>query len=178
MPDERGTKVYQIQVGAYANDRNVQDAMSRLQRNGLHPATERFRNLTRVMIRGIPANQIRNFLVIIGRAGFSEVIIREDTSCPAPAPVPVPVAPPPPPTPLPQALPPQVIVPIPAPDPAPFIEEEELPVFTDFDELEIFTDPEPEPEFEPEPEPVFVPAAQESRSDRMTLRVIISGDEE
>jgi hypothetical protein len=96
IPDERDTRIYVIQVGAYGNQRNADDAISRLQRNGLHPVTEpaaRNPNETRVMIKGIPAYQVRNFLVVIARAGFDWVWIREDTSGCPPAAISVPASP-------------------------------------------------------------------------------------
>jgi len=79
IPDAGSAKSYQIQVGAYKLGSNAENALLQLQKNALNPVTERYLDYTRVMIKGIPANQVVNFLVIIRQAGFNEAIIREDT---------------------------------------------------------------------------------------------------
>ena len=78
IPDRNSAQKYEIQVGAFSAEKNTQQALAQLRRNGLNPATEQYVNLTRVMIKGIPAGQVTNFLVIIKQAGFNEVIIREN----------------------------------------------------------------------------------------------------
>jgi len=78
IPDRSSALKYEIQVGAFSVEKNTQQALSQLRRNGLNPVTEQYLNLTRVMIKGIPAGQVTNFLVIIKQAGFNEVIIREN----------------------------------------------------------------------------------------------------
>ena len=80
IPEWYSPGLYQIQVGAFKINKNAEDTLLLLQRNGLNPASERYLDFTRVMVKGIPANQIMNFLAIIKQAGFNEVIIREDTS--------------------------------------------------------------------------------------------------
>jgi len=79
IPPANSAKKYQIQVGAYRLDKNAQDAILRLRRIDLQPDTEIFRNLTRVLVRDVPASQVRSILSSIAKAGFKEVIIREDT---------------------------------------------------------------------------------------------------
>ena len=79
IPDRNSVKLFQIQVGAYKLDRNTENALLLLQKNALNPVSERYLDFTRVMIRGIPANQVVNFLAVIRQAGFNEVIIREDS---------------------------------------------------------------------------------------------------
>ena len=78
IPGNNSTGTFQIQLGAFSNNENAENVFLRLQRNALIPVKERFNDLTRVMIRGIPANQVVNFLAIIKQAGFNEVIIRPD----------------------------------------------------------------------------------------------------
>ena len=78
IPDRNSTRIFQIQVGAYKLDRNTENALLQLRKNALNPVSERYLDFTRVMIRGIPANQVVNFLAVIRQAGFNEVIIRED----------------------------------------------------------------------------------------------------
>jgi len=79
IPDPYSTQKYEIQVGAFGNERNVEQALAQLRRNALNPISEPYQQLTRVMIRGVPAAQVINFLTIIKQAGFNEVIIREFT---------------------------------------------------------------------------------------------------
>jgi hypothetical protein len=80
IPDKNSAAAYQIQVGAYIVEENAEEAIFRLKKNALNPASEQYLNFTRVMIKGIPANQVANFLAILKEAGFNEVIIREDTA--------------------------------------------------------------------------------------------------
>ena len=78
IPDRNSAHKYEIQVGAFSVEKNTQQVLSQLRRNGLNPVTEQYLNLTRVMIKGIPAGQVTNFLVILKQSGFNEVIIREN----------------------------------------------------------------------------------------------------
>jgi hypothetical protein len=80
IPGSACDKKYQIQVGAYKIERNAEDAISRLKNIDLEPAVEKFRDFTRVLVKEIPANQVRICLANIAMAGFNEVIIREDVS--------------------------------------------------------------------------------------------------
>lgn len=73
-------KLYQIQVGAYKTARNADDAYYKLIVEDMDPVREQYRDLTRVMLKRIPANGMMHFLVKLKLAGFNEVIIREDTS--------------------------------------------------------------------------------------------------
>ena len=78
IPNRNSKATYQIQVGAFSINANADRAFLQLQRNALNPVREKYQGLTRVMIRGIPANQVVNFLAIIKEAGFNEVTIRPD----------------------------------------------------------------------------------------------------
>jgi hypothetical protein len=118
IPDRNSTKIYQIQVGAFTNERNADNAVSMLKKSGLCPVTERYQQFTRVIVKGIPAAQVVNFLVVIKQSGFNEVIIRED------APSQQVSAPPPPPA-RSQAF--EFTPAIPDPDPAPASAEETMP---------------------------------------------------
>jgi hypothetical protein len=79
IPSASSSKKYQIQVGAYRQEKNAQDAILRLKRAGLESDTETFRNLTRVIVRDVPASRVRSVLSSIAKAGFREVIVREDS---------------------------------------------------------------------------------------------------
>lgn len=78
IPDSSSDKSYQIQVGAFKVAQNAENVVLRLQREGLSAATEKYLDFTRVMISGIPANQIQNYLIKARQMGFNEVIIREE----------------------------------------------------------------------------------------------------
>jgi hypothetical protein len=78
IPNIADTKIFQIQVGAFSQEQNAERAYLRLQMNALNPTIAKSTDYLRVLVRGIPANQVYNFLVVIKRAGFNEVIIRED----------------------------------------------------------------------------------------------------
>ncbi|MDR0301104.1 MAG: hypothetical protein LBI04_02195, partial [Treponema sp.] len=78
IPAAGSDKKYQIQVGAYKIEKNAQEAILQLENIDLEPAVEKFRDFTRVLIKEIPASQVRSCLASIASAGFKEVIIRED----------------------------------------------------------------------------------------------------
>jgi len=79
IPDKNSAKKYEIQVGAFTIEENTEQALSQLRENALNPGREQYLHFTRVMIKGIPAGQVTNYLVILKQAGFNEVIIRENT---------------------------------------------------------------------------------------------------
>jgi hypothetical protein len=78
IPNIANAKTFQIQVGAFSQEKNAEIAFLRLQKNALNPIIRKSTDYSRVLICGIPATQVYNFLVIIKQAGFNEVIIRED----------------------------------------------------------------------------------------------------
>jgi len=80
IPDSSDAKLYQIQVGAYLLESNAENALFNLRDCNFSPVTEKYQNFTRVIIKRIPASQVRNYLANIKLAGFNEVIIREDTN--------------------------------------------------------------------------------------------------
>jgi len=98
--EANSTKIYKIQVGAYSNQGNARNAITRLQRQNLNPVIETYLQYSRVRLRGIPANQVNNTLAVIKKAGFNEVWIQQDTQAappqttqrpvPSPAPTPTP----------------------------------------------------------------------------------------
>jgi len=80
IPNSSSTKLYQIQVGAFKITQNAENTSARLSREGFNPVYEKYLDFTRVMVTGIPANQIYEYLAKIKRIGFNEVIIREDNT--------------------------------------------------------------------------------------------------
>lgn len=80
LPPANSTDLYRIQVGAFLVESNAEEAILKLRKNALNPVSEKSGDFTRVMIQGIPANQVLNFLAVLKQAGFDEVIIRIDTN--------------------------------------------------------------------------------------------------
>ena len=80
IPKSNSSKLYQIQVGAFKVSKNAENTSARLSREGFNPVYEKYLDFTRVMVTGIPANQIQSYLTRIKQIGFDEVIIREDTA--------------------------------------------------------------------------------------------------
>jgi len=78
IPDWDDPKLFQIQVGAYKVSKNADDAYYRLIIGGMTPAKESYLDLTRVMLKGVPANEVMHNLIKMKMSGFNEVIIRED----------------------------------------------------------------------------------------------------
>jgi len=78
IPEKNSAQKYEIQVGAFTIEKNTEQALSQLRRNALNPVCEQYLHFTRVMIKGIPAGQVTNYLAVLKQAGFNEVIIREN----------------------------------------------------------------------------------------------------
>jgi hypothetical protein len=78
IPDPQNAKLYQLQLGAFRNSSNAETVFTRLLRAGFSPVYESYQNLTRVLIRQIPAQDVAPYLERIKQAGFQEAIIRED----------------------------------------------------------------------------------------------------
>ena len=78
IPEWDSPKLYQIQVGAYRVTRNADDAYYRLIIGGMNPSRESYLDLTRVVLKGIPANEVMHYLIKMKMSGFNEVFIRED----------------------------------------------------------------------------------------------------
>jgi hypothetical protein len=74
----RPGKVYRLQVGAYAVQRNAISAFNRLKDAGFSPAYERYRAYFRVVLSGIRAADVEKCVERIGQAGFTEVWCREE----------------------------------------------------------------------------------------------------
>ena len=79
IPPAESTRLYRIQVGSYRVPRNALDVFDRLKNAGLDPAYEQFDDLYRVVLARLSARDIPAIAQILGNAGFSEVLIREET---------------------------------------------------------------------------------------------------
>ena len=80
IPAANDQRLYQIQVGAFQLESNAERVHERLRQAALNPVYERFNNLTRVMVAGVNAREIMEYLDIIRMAGFDEVLIRIDNT--------------------------------------------------------------------------------------------------
>jgi hypothetical protein len=80
IPSISSTKLYQIQVGAFKNNQNAETVYALLKRGGLTPVFEKYFDFTRVMIIGVSADRVPDYLARIKQMGFNEVIIREQST--------------------------------------------------------------------------------------------------
>jgi cell division septation protein DedD len=71
-------KVYRLQVGAYAVQRNAIHTLDRLREAGFNPAYERYGAYLRVVISGVRGADVTKYVERIGQAGFTEVWCREE----------------------------------------------------------------------------------------------------
>jgi rare lipoprotein A len=78
MPPLGTNKRYRVQVGAYQNTRNAVEAFDRVKSVGLEPAYERYNDYYRVVISGVPVDDLQNLAGRLGSVGFREVLIREE----------------------------------------------------------------------------------------------------
>jgi hypothetical protein len=80
IPSAENSKLYRIQVGSFKNIQNAEKVFARLGGASLNPVYDNYLDFTRVMIAGISAGDIANFLNKIQMAGFHEVWITEDSA--------------------------------------------------------------------------------------------------
>jgi len=80
LPNAGDNRLYQIQVGAFRYFQNAEIAYQRLSNASLNPAYDYFLNLTRVVINGVAARDVPFYIQRIRNMGFTEVIIRIDSS--------------------------------------------------------------------------------------------------
>jgi rare lipoprotein A len=78
IPPAGDGKYYRIQVGSFKVPRNAADAFEKLKKAGLNPAYERAGDFYRVVIAGVPANDIQTVADKLGNAGFREALIRAE----------------------------------------------------------------------------------------------------
>ena len=76
-------KTYRLQVGSYKIAKNAVDAYERLKNSGLNPAYERHEDsgkgeFFRVVLSGIPGNEISSVAEKLKASGFKEAVIREE----------------------------------------------------------------------------------------------------
>jgi len=71
-------KTYRLQVGSYKIASNAVDTYVKLQKAGLNPEYERFQDFYRVIMKGIPGEDVQSASIKIEQAGFKEAIIREE----------------------------------------------------------------------------------------------------
>jgi predicted small lipoprotein YifL len=56
----------------------AQSVMARLQCQNLNPVKEKYRQYTRVVLRGISANRVDNTVAAVKRAGFADLLIQRE----------------------------------------------------------------------------------------------------
>jgi len=76
IPDAVDSNLYQMQVGAFRVYQNASNAFEKLKAASLNPSYEEYKELTRVLIKGVRARDVPAYIERIRRAGFSEVFIK------------------------------------------------------------------------------------------------------
>ena len=71
-------KNYRLQVGSYKIPRNAVDAFSKLKEVGLDPSYEQNGEMYRVVLAGVRGSEMQSVSGKLERAGFREVLIREE----------------------------------------------------------------------------------------------------
>jgi rare lipoprotein A len=71
-------KIYRVQVGSYKEARNALGVFERLKNAGLDPLYERNGDYFRVVLAGIPSEEVNGVLQKLGSAGFSDPLLREE----------------------------------------------------------------------------------------------------
>jgi rare lipoprotein A len=77
-PETGSNKRYRLQVGSYKIPGNAAAAFDRLKNAGLEPAYERYEEYYRVVLAGVPAENVPVIAEKLGAAGFREALIREE----------------------------------------------------------------------------------------------------
>jgi hypothetical protein len=65
-------------VGSYKEARNALSTFERLKNAGLNPLYERSGDYFRVVLSGIPSDEVNNVLQTLGTAGFGDPLLREE----------------------------------------------------------------------------------------------------
>ncbi|MDR0375812.1 MAG: septal ring lytic transglycosylase RlpA family protein [Treponema sp.] len=78
IPPAGTNKRYRLQIGAFRVPKNAVSVFEKLKSVGLEPAYERSGDLYRVVLSGIRADDVQAVAEKIGRAGFTEALIREE----------------------------------------------------------------------------------------------------
>ncbi|MDR0473538.1 MAG: SPOR domain-containing protein [Treponema sp.] len=79
IPGADDSKLYRIQVGAYKVNRYAEQAFEKLKGASLNPVYEKYQDFTRVLVKGISASQIPQYIEKIRNTGFTEIFIKIDT---------------------------------------------------------------------------------------------------
>lgn len=79
IPSPADGRLYQLQVGAFVTKINAEEVYEQLKAVSLDPDYEQYLDYTRVMLKGISAEDVPLYVERIRIAGFFEVIIRPDT---------------------------------------------------------------------------------------------------
>jgi cell division protein FtsN len=77
LPDPNSSRVYRLQVGAYAVHNTAEVIAQRIRDAGLQASTENYNSLKRVVVPGVRAVDAGSVVQILGALGFEEVWIRE-----------------------------------------------------------------------------------------------------
>jgi hypothetical protein len=92
IPQTDSKQLYQIQVGAFKIYSNAETVFERLSKSSFNPKYEKYQDFTRVIIAGVNAKDVANYLERLKNLGFKEVLIRGESTDEAAAPAVIPVS--------------------------------------------------------------------------------------
>jgi cell division protein FtsN len=70
--------IYRVQIGSFKEARNALTAFERLKEAGLSPVYERNGDFFRVVLSGIPSEEMAAILQKVQTAGFTDPLLREE----------------------------------------------------------------------------------------------------
>jgi hypothetical protein len=70
--------VYRVQVGSYKEARNALSTFERLKNAGLCPVYERHGDYFRVVLSGIPSEEVSGVLQKVSASGFRDPLLRRE----------------------------------------------------------------------------------------------------
>jgi len=79
LPDPQSGKIYRIQVGAFSTITLAQGCFNKLKAAGLSPVYEQNGSLYRVVLSSVRAADVFNTTQRLYEAGFTQVVIREES---------------------------------------------------------------------------------------------------
>ena len=77
LPNPHGGGVYRLQVGAYSGIGSVSMAMRQVESAGFNATQERYGNLFRVMVEGVPSWNVQAAVQRLAAVGFTQIWVKE-----------------------------------------------------------------------------------------------------
>jgi len=78
IPETNTGKTYRVQVGAYREIRYAEETFKKLKNAGFNPEYEKHGDFYRIVLPGLKQSDLAEVSERLGRAGFREVVLREE----------------------------------------------------------------------------------------------------